>query len=846
MATLTQTLTYSAPYGSVPGTVYLTGDQFDDSLGVLTAVGLSASASYSGTLTAQNLDSIADDMTAHVSFANVVRFSGRAPMVAADFVSQSPTISVPPSATEVFTLPTATGAGTVSITSGVNFDSFHVIGGGGLPLLLGPYKSKWVDGSANPWYVGITGTLSFSLTITYTYTPQPSRLFAITLTAGGGAQAGQPSRAIAITLSAHAPGGLARHLSITLSTQKGRPSRALSISQTASRSALGRPLAISLSATGRPERRVRITLLPYAPDAAQLWQVSALVGGVDVSARLTGAGSIEAEEGGARIADLRLLPGDADVDPAAWVGLAVAIDLGRVDAGAPGALVRRFTGVVDVPSYDPSSGITTLRCTDDLQAVVGRLSQAQIAAILPGSLYSPAIAGTDPARVVFYSLGEAWSYAQERAATLQGHLDLSPQGAPRWTPWVPKASPDITYDADTLNDGSLTAEIAHRSIIRNSARITFTHRFPRCKCRHLAVSYTYPFSRLQVASNGYSIPTRAMTQQALAGTGWTLAGAINYVPLPGGSISGEISGTTWTYSITDQAALALHLGFSASLAKRYVQWVDSQYHTVLRLPGSVAALGEQSETLSGALAVTFDAAAWEANTKAQPLVTQTGTGETWVDYYGAAGGLADAATARAVLEAKARASIIASHRRNTVRAEVDFDARLDLTRAVRITTPRLSCTGKVRSVRDAWDMDRGTLATSFSVALRGVFGNGVPPQPTLPLPSTPPTPPAGPFAVTAGTFVGSGGGGDVTVIGGGGGASGFAPADGGAIQPDWFGYFCNVGQGTVIFDSAAPVYPVQFTLRTPAIEPASRDNLVLISPAVLDIEMASDPLTLIG
>lgn len=645
---------------------------------------------------------------------------------------------------------------------------------------------------------------------------------------GPAAATGQPSRTIAARFST--TGQPSRPIAARFSTT-GQPSRTLSA---------------RFGPVGQPARTLAARFVRGLTDASQLWKISALVGGVDVSARLTGAGSIEAEEGSARIAELRLLPGDADVDPAAWVGLEVTIDLGRVDAGATGQLVRRFTGVVDVPSYDPVTGITTLRCTDDLQAVIGRLSREQITAVMPDSLYSPAIAGTDPARVVFYSLGEAWSYAQERAATLQGHLDLSPQGAPRWTPWAPKASPDVTYTADLINDGSLTAEIAHRSIVRNSVRIAFTHRFPRCKCRHLAVSYTYPFSRLQVAANGYSIPTRAMTQQALSGTGWTLAGAINYVPLPGGSISGEISGTTWTYSITDQAALALHLGFSASLAKRYVQWVDSQYHTIARLPGSVAALGEQSETLSGALAVTFDGAAWEANTKAQPLVTQSGTGETWVDYYGAAGGLADAATARAVLETKARASIIASHRRNTVRAEVDFDARLDLTKTVRIATPRLSCTGKVRSVRDSWDMDRGSLASSFSIALRGVFGNGVPPQPTLPLPSTPPTPPAGPFAVTAGTFVGSGGGGDATVIGGGGGASGFAPADGGAIQPDWFGYFTNIGQGTVLYSAAAPVYPVQFTLRTPAIEPASRDNLTLISPAVLDIEMASDPLTLIG
>ena len=595
-------------------------------------------------------------------------------------------------------------------------------------------------------------------------------------------------------------------------------------------------LEADLAATGQGAATLQFFDGPWFGDTAQVWGLVVIVGGVDVSARLTGAGSIEWEEGSARIAEFRLLPGDAATDPSEWVGLVVTVDIacGPAQSAGVATSVRRFTGVVDVPQFDPVSRITTLRCTDDLQAVVGRLTQAQITALLPDSLYSWAISGTDPARFVFYSLAEAWTYAQERLATLPGHLDLDAARQPRYTPWAPKVAPDIAYGIDDINDGTLSAEISHRGQIKNMVRITFTHRFPRCKCRVVATSYAYPFSYADIMRQGYSIPTRAMVKQALTGTGWELVAEPEWTPIIPGStlvnLGSNSDGTTSQgyYVMAPQDAVSLTTGFAAALKKRYVQWVDAQSQVVVRLPGSVAALGEKADTLSGSVAVAFDASAWESRPTALPLVSVPGQGEAWTDYAGSATDQANAAIALAVLQAKASVIITGSHRRNFVSAEVDFDVRLDLDKTVSVSTPRLSATGKVRSVSDTWNLETGKIATRFSLALAEVYGNGVPPEPTLPVQSTPPVRPTGPFTFGLDTHVGG-------------------STTSGALQDAWQGYFCNVtNTASSIHSASAPVYPVQFKATAPAIEAAARDNLTLITPVIVNVALTADPFDISG
>lgn len=699
---------------------------------------------------------------------------------------------------------------------------------------------------------------------------------------------GQPSLPLDVTQTA--PGQPTVRLDIS-QTAGAAPALVLDITQTASGQPF-LPFDFSETSAGQPALTLDISQLGYALDAAQMHSLMVVVGGVDVSARLTGAGSIEWEEGSARIAEMRLLPGDSSVNPAAWVGLPVSVDIGRVDAGANGAgLFRRFTGVVDVPQFDPLSHVTTLRCTDDLQSVIGRLTAAQIATVMPSALYSVAITGltssqtyfyneaetvrrtaydyaiqqsilaatTDAAVTAiieaenatpyqaldpeiyatqFYALADAWNYGQALVSTLQGHLDLDAYQTPRYTPWAPKATPDLSYTTDSINDGTLAVEISHRAQVKNTVRVSFTHRLPRCKCRGLGISYTYPFSYDQVMQNGYSIPSQNMVKQALQGTGWEMRSAPSWTPVAAGSTSVSLgNGTSGVFYMSPQSAAALTLGFTALVQKRYVQWVDNQTYAVVRLPSSVAALGEKSETLSGSIAVAFDGALWERaatlsdtlTRKAAPYMVAATAGEQWVDWYGTnpQTGAGAAANALNVLVAQAKAKILASHRRNFVKAEVDFDPQIDVDKTVSISTPQLTTQGKIRGVRDTWDLDRGAVATTFTVALLEVYGNGVPSEPTLPLETTPPTIPPGPFTLNN----------LLTHVGG--------TATATALQSEWFGYFCNATSGTS-YSVAGQTYPVQFSIRTPEIEAPSRNNLVLITPQIIDMDLAADPLVING
>lgn len=658
-------------------------------------------------------------------------------------------------------------------------------------------------------------------------------------------RAGAPS--LALSLVVFAAGAPALALSLTVAHRSGAPALTLRLAVFGA-AAPALPLALAVIAAGA-----------YA-GAALVWRAVVRLGGADVSARLTGTIEVEAEESAARVASFSIAPVAGAVPVTAWVGKTVEIDFAQQAAdGSAVNAVRLFTGVVDVPDYDLASGVTRFTCTDLLQESLDRATREQIDALV-GGRWSAAVSG---------EVATNWDYAQARLASLPSALELDAWRSPRVTPWAAKAAPDVTLSEGDLIDGSAAIRFANRSALRNRRTVSFTYRYPLLQKRGIGRGYKYPFWLGEIVSNGYDIPTREMVRQALDGTGWDVAGEINYDPVPGvpsGVAYGDAAvftgkvvvplfgipvttddGKTAFWSVAQDVAEQLCFGYTARLVKRWAQSIDETYTITVSAPASIAQLGTVSDDASAALDNAFDTSAWEAGPAgtsggnmldwglgaADPLpeVVDPGVGHVATEYAG--NPAADRAAANAAIEtmiAQARTAIIGAHRQHAVEAELAIAPTLDLVHTVRIATPRLTAKGKLRVVRHRMDIESGTAVSGIVVALSRTEAVGVQPDDPIVVPSPPPAEtPA--FAVGAGAVVS-------TWIG----RSIDTPIN---LPSNAAGFFTNLANlNSPNYDPTAATYPVQLIVEAPEIEAESRDNKTIEIAASHAVAIPEDELAL--
>lgn len=573
-----------------------------------------------------------------------------------------------------------------------------------------------------------------------------------------------------------------------------------------------------------------------ATDPAGLWNVRVLIDNADWSARLTGTIEIDAEEGAARIADLTLVPTVGAINLPAWVGSTVAIDFERLDAtGAVRNRERLFTGLVDVPSFDPPSGLMRLRCTDALQDGAANLTRAQIDALTPAARWSAA---------VFDEAADGWTYLTNRMSTTPQALDRTPDGLLRVTDWAAKTVADLQLDDTAVLDETLAVDLPGRADLRNAVTANFTYRFPRLKRRVITAGYGYPFSYEEIAQHGYSHVTREMVRQAIDGTGWEVQGEINYVPRKAGPFALYFVGGLGVDFTSKEVADQLCMGFTARLQKRYAQSIDEAYSLVVQSSVSVARLGVVSETISGALEATFDLATWEkippkvppgtegtiAEPQPAPPAVITMNGETYVDYTGVAGvARADADAAQACLVAAAQTRVRQTHRLTRVKAAALLSGRYDLDKTLRIATGACTAKGKLARVRHVMDFNSGRAVSELELAISSTGAVGLGPAQSTPSPASVPaavTPTGVFFTDAATTWVGQSL------------STPLAGAPEGAV-----GFFTNVVQLSSEYDGTKPRYEPRFVLQTPEIPAANRDNLTLPVTRTYEAQVPEDELT---
>ena len=454
---------------------------------------------------------------------------------------------------------------------------------------------------------------------------------------------------------------------------------------------------------------------------AATWTPLVTIAGLPVSDRIIGEIRVDAEEGAARVADLRILPAPGSTFAVSdWVGQPITIAIADNASGTPASIATLFTGLIDTPTLDLVSKTISLRCTDNLQQILDGMSAAAIDSAITGGYASP---------VVFDPAARGWSRAQDRLSTVAASLDLDASGTLRMTAWQPAASPHMALTDSHVLDGSIRTSMAGRHQMVNTVAIDFGYRFPRVKAEGYPITYAYVDSST-IASHAAALSwwlQRSAVDAAIRAAGGTIE-SISYTPLPNTVIGGFTPGPSDSL---------LCMGFSALVSFDYAQTIEEQHTITVVAANSVAAIGAMSDRLSGSLEGAYPAIPVAETTmllyandisgippqdSATPVSGQTTSANVTLTPD------TDRAAANAAMEALiavAKVRIWASHRGHSVSASVALNPAVDLDKTIDVSVPGLHARGKCRSVTHRMAAGTGQAVSEFSLAICSVAGTGV-------------------------------------------------------------------------------------------------------------------------
>lgn len=451
------------------------------------------------------------------------------------------------------------------------------------------------------------------------------------------------------------------------------------------------------------------------------WRLRVLVGGLDVTAQLTGTIEIDREEGAAGIGgfSLYIAPGTPVVPPD-WKGKAVTIDYISTSQGVT-VEERRYTGQIALASWVPTTRLLNCELSDQLQQRVEGMTVAAIDSLV-GGYWSADVFEPVEGR-------SHWDYALERLSTRTASLDCSPTGELRVTSWYATA-PQFVFGPGTTLYQSIELQQADLDRTTNRVEIEFSYRYPRL-CQLLeSFGWAHPNADGLVGIGGFcawrtwstELPDTDMIESAVTGAGLTLIGGVGGYQLPLSMANPCGDGNAWTNTYQ-----GLWLSASVSGGRRWAQAVTESYTLTLttaegQIEGSQRVVRESASCeIERALADEW-ADSIESDPDAQP------------------GDLTDEArrvSAISCLLRKGRTEIISAHRGTSVTWSVPTSLALavDLVHTLSLDDQGAKAVGKCRRIQDRFDLGSGEAITTLSIAV--MRGGGT--SDALTVPSAPDT-----------------------------------------------------------------------------------------------------------
>lgn len=569
---------------------------------------------------------------------------------------------------------------------------------------------------------------------------------------------------------------------------------------------------------------VTLNHVPQQATPGAHWHITILVDGIDVSARITGSINITAEQGAARISSFIMKPLAGIIDAQEWVKKPVKINYETFIGSVLQTNHRRFTGIVNLATYDPATRLITFECSDDLQGSLEALNFSDIDAVI-GGLYSPAI---------FNETDNGWEYAQQRLESQSESYDKDHDGSGRKWPWLAKVSPDITLIENSIVDGSLTlTQNTSRDII-NKVTVNLDYRYSRRWQRELKIIWNYNRTFEQYLILSSDLPNRDMFMNSINSSWWIKRATFTKLPA---------SGEVWTsngpvgWFISDELREQLIFGANATIAKRWLQDLTEQFSIVVKNDASIARFGV-IDTVNKYAVDSEPENEFEAESKGTvKTLGVSATSNTYVstdyqdpvagsiaidsDFYADQASRATFNDAVKTAIAIAKTDILKSHHQNEVSAQILIDPEIDLGKTLFVNVAEIQAQGTVGRYVETFNLNEGSALCVVSI---NVYAPNVPGQndDAVAVPVLPDTAPIsdGSNSLSLDTHLG---GNNVMI----------------ALDEDWRGFIGNYA-GITQFN--AVTYPVEFRTEIPEVNALNRDKAEYLTASIVDAAIPEETL----
>ena len=568
----------------------------------------------------------------------------------------------------------------------------------------------------------------------------------------------------------------------------------------------------------------------FAPTGGEtlIWRAKVTLDGVDVSDNVTDDISVEAEEGSARIADFRLKPAAGAVTLTDWVGAPVTIDFVALDSsGSVVAETRVFTGIVDVPDYDPITRITSYSCTDNFQQKVEQTARVDLDAFI-GGRWSP---------FIFDEEVDNWQYAQDRLSTVAKSLDLTPFGNLRpATAWEGQATENYLFEESDVFDESIGVELESARNILGSFDIEFNYQFERLRSRQLTFQWRFPGSFCDWLTGRTTIPQKAFIQDAAEGTGWALT-FIYFEDLPPSQLvsCGADGLIPWLNFPTPTTRLC----FSSNgiLEKRFAQAVREKY--TLRIQGPASEFSDVRSGRTFNVQSEYDTDGWEDSEfpPTQVNVFRLGGND---DFYEdrdeeEIGNRTDMEEAMNTVIDIGKVNVLDAHRQNRITFDVSLRPQIDLIHTVRIDTTNVEAKGKVSQIVHVMNIETGEATSKVTISVSQASGTPVSETPTAP--ATKPDTVSQMTGAVRRIGLGTQYGGDAGIGGPEFSLGKSVPDDEDTPFPGWTS---NLSPP----DPGAPILEERFEIVTDEIEAVDRDEIIGETEQIYNVDIPNETLVL--
>ena len=328
------------------------------------------------------------------------------------------------------------------------------------------------------------------------------------------------------------------------------------------------------------------------------WTVRIMLGGADVSSRLTGTISVDDEESSAAVAVFKLRPGEGLVDVYSWTNNPVEVYQKDRTSNAEFLL---FRGVADTPVFDASAGLVEFTCTDNQQKVINAMGRTAIDTLTPKAKWS---------KYVFDELAPIQQYLDDRCSTysyaygvtLNGDLEVYDYST---------AQIKWEFSENMIVQGSLAPTLANVSSLVNyievktsvqSEQFRETVISMRWKDQQFVEEIYFPYWWLCQAQ---------MIMDAVNGTDASFVVDPLVGIIPPTSYRGK-GGSRWAHVNPGDGLIAME--FMGSFSKRYLQNSQISKTVIVSDPSSVSQSGVRESTTETSISVTYNEGVTEAFT----------------------------------------------------------------------------------------------------------------------------------------------------------------------------------------------------------------------------------------